>query len=821
MEERIHPPATQLTRRTFLKATGAAVGAAAVVGTGGVLTQVSAEEALATEPPKEEKFRGACRGNCGSRCPMEVTVREGKVVRAAAMPESAFQPEDVKRRRFCVKGYAQPQRVYDPDRLKYPMRRVGERGEGKWERVEWDEALKEVGEKIGAAVKEHGGTSLGIWSSYGSYGVLNGAMGGFQSVAYGRLATALGACIMGAGADTAQQHVQSSLLGISGNDFVDAVNAKSVVAWGGNPAEAYVHAWQYICDAREKGAKLITVDPQYTTSAMHSDMYVPVTPGTDGAMILAMINHIVKNNWQDTDFLKTKTVSPYLVKEDGTYLRMSDMGTPATEGPINPMTQQPTVIDPPVVWDESKGDWAELSQAVDPAIEGEYEVGGHNVVPVYAYTLDKIKEHTIDTAAKECGVPAEQIEELARIYAKEGPVYTMTFQGLGHHVNSHHNYKSLAMLHAVTGNAGKPGASICGSPSTGLVGYNSMAYMMGRPGPRFCGMYLPKVLEEKQWAGTPVDLQVLWICNGNVLSCESGRQELIEAVKKVPYVVVADVSMNDSTQWADMVLPVPHAFETEDMDPVCSIPYPTFAQKCVEPLYECKSDIDIMRGLAPHLGLEKMFAQSNEDLFKAIIDIPTNTAAGLSYDSLKDGALVRQPGYTAAREIAAVGSTEAQRLKYYIEKPTPRNSFGQKIADYERYPYYEHANEAYADNPLREKYPLMGCSEHNKYHVHSQLAFTPVMRELEPVPTIKINEQDAKERGIAQGDEVRAYNDHGSVVLKAYVTNGIKPGVVSIPHGFQADQFIEGHSQDLTNIEMNDFCSNSAFYDFLCEVEKH
>ena len=105
--------------------------------------------------------------------------------------------------------------------------------------------------------------------------------------------------------------------------------------------------------------------------------------------------------------------------------------------------------------------------------------------------------------------------------------------------------------------------------------------------------------------------------------------------------------------------------------------------------------------------------------------------------------------------------------------------------------------------------------------MHSQLAYTPAMRELEPEPMIKINAADAAARGIAQGDVVRVYNDHGYAVLRALVTEGIKPGVVSIPHGFQAGQFIEGHTQDLTSAYMNDFCSNSAFYDFLCEVEKH
>ncbi|MBQ9955318.1 MAG: molybdopterin-dependent oxidoreductase [Eggerthellaceae bacterium] len=812
-------PQGGLTRRGFLKTTAAVAGASALAGGAG-LTALADDSSEAVV--EEQTFRSACRGNCGSRCPMTLTVREGKIVRAAAMSEEDYGEADAHRRRFCVKGYSQPQRVYDPDRLKYPMRRVGgtERGAGQWERITWDEAFQEIGTKIGAAVAEYGGSSIGVWSSYGSYGVLNGAMGGFMSVAYGRFCTALGANIMGAGADTAQSHVQSSLLGNSGNDFVDARNAKTIVAWGGNPAEAYVHAWQFVCDAREAGARLITVDPQFTASAMHSDVYIPVLPGTDGAMMLAMINYIHANGLMDVAYMKGNTVSPFLVKEDGTYLRGSDAGIAPAEGPLDAYGR-PTFVDPVMVWDESQGKAVVLDEAVDPAIEGSYEVEGVKVSTVFTTCLSKMGEYTIERAAEICQVPAEQIVSLANAYATEGPVYTMTFQGIGHHVNSHHNYKNLAMLHAVTGNAGKPGASICGAPSTGLVGYNMMAYMMGAPGNRFCGMHLPEIMNTGKWAGQDLTMRVLWICNGNVLSCESGRIELIEAVKKVDYVIVADVNMNDSAQWADIVLPIPHASEVQDFDPVCSAPYPTYTQKVVEPQFECKTDMDIMRGIAPYLGLEMMFAQTDEEYLASVIDTEANVAGGLSYEALKDGSLIRQPGYTEDRHVVVYGTAESSRLKYYIENPAPRNNWGQAVADYERYPYYEHANESYSENPLREKYPLFGCSEHNKYHVHSQLAYTPVMRELEPVPFIKINAADAAERGIAQGDLVRAYNDRGSCVIKAVVTEGIKPGVICIPHGFQADQFVEGHAQDLTSVVMSDFCSNSAFYDFLCEVEKY
>lgn len=810
---------TGITRRGFLKTTGAAALGAGAVAMGGLAPMTKAEAADAAATEGETIVRTSCRGNCGSKCPTNVVVRDGKVVRVVA---AELPGDDAPRRRFCVKGYTQPQRVYDPDRLKYPMKRTGERGEGQWERISWDEAIDTIVGKMGAAVQEAGGTSIAFWSSYGSYGVLNGQMAGYMSVGYGRMITALGATVLGAGADYAQIYEQSTLLGISGNDTADIANAKTIMAWGGNPAEAYIHDWHYVCDARENGAKLITIDPQFTASAAHSDIYVPIRPATDGALMLGMANYIIDNELMDTDFMKAKTVSPFLIKEDGTYFRMSDMGVEPTEGPVSPTTGKPTVINPNVVWDNATGALVAAASATDPALEGVFDYQGQTLTTVFQKTKDSTKEYTVEKASEICDIPVETIENLARIYATEGPVAVLTFQGLGHHVNSHHNYKNLAYIAALTGNAGKPGAMM--TRGSGMYPFNAKAYFMGMgPGVNTTGMYLPKLMEEKKWGQKDVDIRVLWMANGNVLSCESGRQELIEAVKKVDFVVCADVNMTDSAQWADIVLPIPHAYETEDFDPVCPTPYPTYYHKAIDPLYECKTDLEILQLIAEKMGMSKIYGDgaSTEELMRAAMDSAANLKFGGGYDAFQDGKVGRNYTHTPASLVDTFKGTASQRLEYYIEKPAPRNNFGQEVHDYERLPYYEHANESYWENPLREKYPLMGCSQHNKYHVHSQCAYTPVLREIEPEPTLKVNASDAAERGISQGDYVRVFNDRGYAVLKAVVTEGIKPGVVSIPHGFQADQFVEGHTQDLTNVVMNDFCSNSSFYDFLCEVEKY
>lgn len=821
---------TQLSRRDFLKTSAVAAGATALAAEG---TALMPDYAEADTDSSEQKFRGMCRGNCGGRCPMQVTVREGKVVRTEPMPEEAWVGDmGGERRRFCVKGFSQPQRVYDPDRLKYPLRRATWsaddprpelRGQGEWERVSWDEAFEAIAGQISTGVGKYGGTSFAVWSSYGSYGLLNGCMAGYLSVAYGRFITLLGGTVLGAGADNAQLVEQSTLLGISGNDFVDVANAKTIVNWGGNPSEAYIHAWRWVCDARENGARMITIDPQFNAAAAHSDLYVPIIPGTDGALMLAMCNYIIDNNLVDVEYMRNNTISPFLLKADGTYLTMSDIGMSVEEG----------ALDEVLVFDETDQKVKPLTQAQQPALEGAYaiaELDGYEAKTVYTTTQEYTSYMTVSMAAEICGIPEGTITELALAYANDGPVYTMTFQGIGHHVNSHHNYKNLAYLHALTGNAGKPGASICGAPSTGMAGFNVLAFFLGQVGVNLCGMNLPDIVNNGRVGSKELTIYTLWCCNGNVLSCEGGRQELIDAVKKIPFVVCADVNMTDTAEYADFVLPVPHSFEVMDIDVVCSVPYPSMLHKMIEPLYDCKTDLEIMRGIAaimfPQMDIYSIDMQtptSDEEWIRYLIDVNTaNVQQGMSADKLLTEAMVPLAGYGPDSYVHVYGTAQNSRLKYYVQSPAPRVQFGQEIEDNERYPYYEHAHEAYADNPdvKSGKYPLFGCSEHGKYHVHSQLAYTPVIRMLDPEPRIKINTDDAAARGIAQGDYVHAYNDHGECVCKALVTSGIKPGVISIPHGFQRPQFVRGHAQDLTSNYMDDFCSNSAFYDFVCQVER-
>ncbi len=172
--------------------------------------------------------------------------------------------------------------------------------------------------------------------------------------------------------------------------------------------------------------------------------------------------------------------------------------------------------------------------------------------------------------------------------------------------------------------------------------------------------------------------------------------------------------------------------------------------------------------------------------------------------------------------------TSSGRVEFYWENPAPNSNFGQKFdVEKERLPYWEPPAEAwpvgvegYPANPLGEKYPLMLFNRHTKWRSHSTYCYTPNLRLLDPEPRAFLSVVDAEARGIEEGDTVKVFNDRGHVVLRARLDNGMRPGMVSVPHGWQSDQFIEGHYANLTSSAYNPICVNGCFNDSLVEVEK-
>ncbi len=249
-------------------------------------------------------YWNACVINCGQRCPQRCFVKGGQVIRVET-DNTAGDACDHRQIRACLRGRALRQRLYSPDRLKYPMKRVGERGEGKFERITWDEAIKTVADNLKRTVEKYGNESLYWQYCSGQQSLVNSRrawwrllnlMGGYLKY-YGSYSTAqIGAAM------------PYTYGGRPGSDMSEIANAKLYVTFGGNTlvtrGSGGGKGYQLEC-AKDKGhPKSIMIDPMYNdTVAAGMDQWIPIRPGTDAALVEAIAYELIKNNWVDQDFL--------------------------------------------------------------------------------------------------------------------------------------------------------------------------------------------------------------------------------------------------------------------------------------------------------------------------------------------------------------------------------------------------------------------------------------------------------------------------------------------------------------------------------------
>ena len=829
-------PHAGLTRRSFLKTTGAVAGAAAIAGVATPSLQALAEGANDDKKAEEQVFYSACGGNCGGpSCRLQGIVREGKLVQIK--PVSTYSAEHPEFKTGCVKGQTNPQRLYSTKRNLYPLKRVDgtEKGAGEWERISWDEAITLLADKMKAAQEQYGDSSIAFWHSYVGSGALNRATStapikprGGNGIALERFVQKTGATVMTPAADLCYMWM-NTLTGYStfSSPASEMMNSKTILLWGINPIGASRDMWYFARKAKENGATLITIDPRFQLSAAQSDIYLPVRPATDGFLALAMCNHIIENDWIDWDFLANGSVAPFLRKEDGTLLHLSDLGMEPEAGPVSATTGQPTTVDAEVVYDPVTGEYGSANKIKDPAVHGSFEVNGFKVTTVYDYVVENIKEYTVEKAVDVCGVPADKIKEVARLYATAKPGGIATYQGCGHYHNSRHVYKDFLLLASLTGNLGKKGTyaylehlqehTAVGSPSGGTTDtVNLIKVPDAKKGTAVTGQYLSEIMEnDGKFGGKDLPLRVVYVMQGNPLACDAGRQKLIEAVKKLDFFVVADPYMSDTARYADLVLPIALTWEKEDAGGGYSL-----FEKGVEPAGECKTDMDVFRMLADKMGFSDLYDKTDEEYLRAALDTPFNRANGFTYDDYKEKhSIAKFPDELASASTAAAAAAK-KRAAFYIEKVYAKDDNGRVLdLDIERRPYYEELFEASEASPSHGKYPLLGFSAHEIYHAQSVLVDVPWMNELRPEPRIEISETAAQERDIKQGDTVRVFNDRGFFVCKAVVTKGIRPDCILLPHGFQTDDFIAGHSQDVTSVEMDPITGNSCYNGNLCEVE--
>ncbi|MEI6126000.1 MAG: molybdopterin-dependent oxidoreductase, partial [Pseudomonadota bacterium] len=264
-----------------------------------------------------------CPHDCGGRCVVKAHVLDGVITRIET--DDGEEPQ----LRACARGRAYRRRVYAPDRLKYPLKRVGSRGEGKFERISWDEALDTVAGELQRIKETYGNESI-LYIAY------SGNTGTFlhSQLAVFRLLTMFGGFtpIWGSASFWGSLFSSETTYGTvtAGHTSDDIPNARFIIMWGWNPGETVQRtntSW-YLAQAREKGVKIVAVDPRFTDSAAaFAQQWIPIRPGTDTAMLIAMAYVMITENIHDRKFLDTYTIGFDIFKD---YVLGKDDATPKT-----------------------------------------------------------------------------------------------------------------------------------------------------------------------------------------------------------------------------------------------------------------------------------------------------------------------------------------------------------------------------------------------------------------------------------------------------------------------------------------------------------
>lgn len=742
----------KIERRTFLKWSGA-IGVPAVLGGVGAkrfLEKKQHDTASGTiNDDGPETIISTCSiNNCGGRCVIKAHVRDGAVVRVST---DTNNEDDIltPQMRACIRGRGYKKMLYHPDRLKYPMKRVGKRGEGKFERISWEEAVETIAKEMKRIGEEHGPESRYVnYASGQSWGLFSG-----RNMARKLLAMTGGYLnyrndYSSGAANIATPYTYGT--NNSGSSFETLLHSKYIILWGQNPAEMinstpYMH---YLHEAKERGAKVIVIDPRYTdTSIGFADEWVPILPTTDSAMMDAMAHVIITENLYDKAFVE------------------------------------------------------KFCQGFDSSQMPEGIPGEESLVSYLTGEKDGVAK-TPQWAEKICGVPAAKIIEIARAYATTKPAALIQGWGPQRHAYGEQVIRGGAQLASITGNVGKLGGWAAGTgywSRSGIVSPISSENPVEASIP--CFLWTDAVERGTELTAEDglqgvdklnTNIKLIFNIAGNMLvnqhSDINKTTALLEDESKVEFIVVSDLFMTPSAKFADILLPGTSFFERWDIGtPWCYGDYVVAGGKVIDPLYEARNEYDVFADIAEHFGLKEEFTEG-----KSMLDW-----VKLSIEHTREE---RDPSFPSFEEFMENGIHHFKfdepliGFKDQIEEGVPFDTPSGKIELFSKALYDMNKPEVIPaiakyvpawegpEDPLIEKYPLQLISWHYKRRCHSTHDNNPWLEEAAK-QEMWLNPKDAASRGLKDGDRAKVFNDRGEIFIDVKVTSRIIEGVAGIPQG--------------------------------------
>ncbi len=620
---------------------------------------------------------------------------------------------------LCSKGAANRQYVYSEDRLKTPLKRTGPRGSGRFEPISWDEALDTIAAKFNEIKKQNGPESVVFFSGYTKY---------FRPYLK-RLAHSFGSPNYLTESSTCHQATamaQKLTFGLPGG--LDLKHTKCLLVWSANPFLTNPGNGRAILKGKERGMILVVVDPRQTPTTAQADIHLQVRPGTDGALALTMANVIISENLYDHDFVNSHSYG--------------------------------------------FEDYREYVQRFTPERGGELT-----------------------------GVPADKITRAARMYASVKPAAIMpSASPVVHHTNGVQNYRAVFALVGLTGNYDIAGGNVVVPPSfihiPGLIPTREHEFIQCRPwsemAPRIGAdrfpVWLDIVDEEAQAMQIPFQIRSrdpyplkALIGFGMNYRMWPDSKGLLECLEKLDFFVNVDIFMTDTCKYADIVLPACTSLERSELR-CYPMGYIIFTQPAIPPLYDSRSDVEIIYELAARLGLD-------DPLFKAGYEASVDwilTPSGISVAELK-----RHPGGMFVPNPMKL--PEKKYLKQGFKTPSGKMEFRSKVLEkydgrpgFEALPVYRPPRFSPESTPeLAQEYPfILNTGSRLPMYVHTRTYRLTWTNSLRPNhPAADLNPADATRLGIKQDDPIRVSTPKGSIRVKANLTQMIQPGVIHMYHG--------------------------------------
>ena len=755
----------QVSRRTFMKGSALAGLGAAAMGTGAVSLfgcSPSADGAkgndAATQAVEETTTWGHCAINCPGRCSLKFHVQDDEVawVETYTSKDAGF---DEVQPRACLRGRTYRRWLANPDRINYPMKRVGKRGEGKFEQISWDEAVDTIASELKRIIDEYGNESVYIPYATGVSSTTARSLPRFMNC--------LGGFLGSYGDYSAMQmemivpHTYGAS-GFSGSTLNAAEDAALILAFGTSPTETRqggaVSHYDWVHLRETTKGKMIYIDPRMNDSVMgRSAEWQPINPGTDAALCSAIAHELIANDQVDKEFLDAYCVG----------------------------------FDEDTMPESAKGQ----NKSYKDYIMGT----GYDMV-----------EKTAEWAAPITGIPAERIKQLAAdIAAAEAPFIC---QGWGpqRHTNGEDTSRAICMLPVLIGKIGLPGTNTGqreAEPPTYLVGSLPFENPIKTAIPVY--QWINAVDHGKEMTATNAgivgadklnnDIKFLWNYAGNCITNQHGdinyTHDVLADESKLEFILVWDTVMTDSAKYADILLPDAMRSEQLNMQTQGYSEYYTavvVGGPAQEAPGECRSSYDVCADIADKFGKKDAFTEgkTQEDWIKELYEAGAKADGNMpTWDEIKAQGVYKR---TLEPAIGLVDfrtdpvknplSTPSGKIEIYSEQlaeiaATWELEEGDVINPI---PVFTPGFQGYGS--VTDEYPLYCTGFHHKSRTHSSFGFIP---ELEQVARqqLWINPADAESRGIASGDTVAVKSPAGEIRIEALVTPRIIPGTIGIPQG--------------------------------------